>query len=385
MKTCNDIQKIINVLDTTGGNQVYDDTVNRQWGITAEGSVKTDDPLTLVVGLLPYGAVKSWNKEASATEVAQGVIIGLDSDSNEESIAASTQYTVTITNERKRYEGHEAKVSKYSYTSPAAITGTASTDRYNVYYALNNKINAYAGNNVTSYLLSKIAFTGGTDNTGTETDITFGETGTQETSAATVKVAQIDITSGTLAGDNAAGNIWVYDLDGTWSSDSKTLTMGTSAIIVTTAAALTTGQGLVIIDDGSYYQSMGRGGITEIDVTAGFSTGEALVARTGVYEKGQGSTLAARVASYNREKNDVVNYGVQGLDPLNLNDTPNSSYTYTLYTFTVETTSPNALKGEDTNSYMIYLYVSENESTDLGQFETALETVLAKQGVSALA
>ena len=386
MKQIVEKQAIINVLNTTGGNHIYYDTTNKVWGITAEGSVKTDDPLTLVTPLFNYGDVKSYSYEDSAAEVKKAVIVGLSSANGEETIVASTRYKLEIYVPKQRVQGEGNPVYKYAYTSPAALTGTASTDRYNVYTALNTKINAYAGNQVVSYVLHKIAFTGGTDGAGTATDITFGETGTQSTSSATVKVAKAIVTSGTYATDDAAGTIWLYDLSGTWDESSETITCGTSLIVVTTAAALTEAQGLVIIDDGSYYQSISAGGITEVKLTAGFTTAAATVVRTGVYSVGIGSVMAKQVPTYTTNKSDVINYGVEGADFLNMNDDVDSSLTYRKYIFEVEKQWPNALKGTDTTTRLYILWVSDlDTSSELTEFQAALAAVLLKQQTGSLA
>lgn len=385
MKECIEKQAIINVLHTTGGNMVYDDTTNEVWGVCAEGTIKTADPLTLVTPLWNYGDVKAYTYESSAAEVKKAVIVGLSATNTEETIVASTRYKLEIYCPGQRVQGEKNPVYPYAYTSPAALT-SATVDRYNVYTALNTKINNYAGNQVISYVMHKVAFTAGSDGSGSSTDITFGETGTQATSLATVKAAKIIVTSGTFAGGNAAGTVWVYSVSGTWSATSYVTTFATSALEVTTAALLTEAQGLVIIDDGSYYQSASAGGITEVKLCAGFATATASVVRVGVYSTGIGSVMVNQVAVYNNEKTDVMNYGVEGAEPLNMNDTPDATLTYRKYIFEIEKTYPNALKGDNIVSSRFILYVSElNTGTELDEFQAALLAVLKKQKIGTLA
>ena len=57
-------------------------------------------------------------------------------------ITASTKYIIKVGNTRKRYEGAQSSFSTYAVTSDASLSGSAATDRSNVYTSLASKINA---------------------------------------------------------------------------------------------------------------------------------------------------------------------------------------------------------------------------------------------------
>jgi len=363
---------IINTLAAAGAN-LHTDSVTGCYKIVADN---TADPLVPIIPIeIKPKSIKNIRYIAGAEEVKRFWGIGL---SNDEVITASTKYAIDIDYLSYKKESTKRGTEwKYGYTTAAALTGVAATDRYNVYTALNSKINAHTGNFVTSHLVHKVAFTLGTDGAGTATDITIGETGTQETSAETAKIAKIEITSGTLAGNDAAGNIWLYDVSDldAWLSTAKTITMGTSAIVVTTEAAPTQGQGLVIEDDANYFISQdGRGGASVVTLTNGFSLATASIMRDFTYAQGQGDVMLAQKAVYNYKGDDIISGDID----MTFNADPVSTKSYTLAIIEIdERPEPEAgFNNHPSQVKHIHLYLDESESTNLTNLKNALNAVI---------
>jgi hypothetical protein len=280
--------------------QLIDDTTNQQYRI-----VQTSAGLSTVLGPIPYGKTVRYIATDPQREVRQTVLIG---GATVEVVAASTRYRVEIWNYESDYEGKQQGPQIYAYTSSAALSGDAFTDRTNVYTALVNKINAYAGNNVTAYGLVKASYTGGTSTGDAATNFVVGETVTQETSGYTAQVAACSISSGTFAADSAAGTIWFYNRSNTasWLTTAKTLTAAgtaaattltpatTNCVVTVTNATTYTYQGIVVVDDAGYFTShKSRGGINRVSLTAGFATATATVLIAGQYSIGIGTDMLA--------------------------------------------------------------------------------------------
>jgi len=365
---------VINTLGASGAN-FFTDSVTLNHMIVADNSA---NPLVPIIPFeIKAGSIKDIVYITGAEEVRRYWEIGLAA---EETIVASTKYAIDVDYAQYKKEStRRGSSDKYGHTSPAALSGTPSTDRFNVFTALNNKINNDTGNFVTSHLVHKVAFTLGTDGAGTETDITIGETGTQETSAETAKIAKIEVTGGTFAGNDAAGFIWLYDVSdlSAWLATAKTITMGTSAIVVTTGAAPTQGQGLVIEDDANYWISRdGRGGASSISLNAGFVTATATITRDSVYAQGQGDHMLAQVPVYNYKKDDIISGDIENT----YNQAPVSTKSYTLAIIYIE---DRASIEAGTNYHPsqvneLHLYLDESNATNLTNFKSALN---AKKGL----
>lgn len=316
------------VLNTVaaGGNNVVDDATGKQYIIPKTGSGADN-----LLPPIPYGSIKDVEYAAYVTEVTQMAVIGLDS----ESVVAGRKYGIKINRVFDTIEAHGPREFKFNYTAPVVLTGTAGTDRYNMYAALAAKINAYAAPKCEAFILYKIPFTLGTTSTGTVGTTTAsplvtstttnkvrgGSAGVQETSAVTMNIAAIEITSAvgtSLATNDAEGNIWVYNISDTasWNTGIKTLTftdaVNSENIVVTANCALTTatilGQGMVIVDDAGYsaFEELDRTMANEVFLTSGFQTAEVAVARDPYYSTGSGAVLLALTPQLNREGNDVI-------------------------------------------------------------------------------
>jgi len=375
---------IINVLSTTGGDHILDDTTNNIWGITAEGETSSDDPVELVFGrYFDYGKVVSMNWEASQAEVRQIAVFGAEET---ETIVKSTRYAVQIGNSSEKYEGGSRGADIYAYTSPAVLSGTAQTDRANVYQTLINKINA-RNNFVTAYRLVKCAYTGGTSTGDAADDFIVGETVTQETSSVTAKVAKNVISSGAMADDDAAGNLYLYDISDfsslletakTWTGAGTVAGVSTNIVVTQTNASVVTDVGMVILDDADYFiSSVNRGGASEVYAVDGFDDDAWEIGRAAKYSRGIGSYMAKLAPVMSRGKEDVIN--MYGDYMLSMNDDINTALTYRTYTLTMQDDHKDVNGVNHTVYHTYVLFVSElNTGSQLTEFDTALDNVIAK-------
>lgn len=308
-----------------------------------------------------------------------------------ETIVANKRYKVEIIHNFETNEGGKKAIGIYSTVAPAVLSGNAATDRENIFTILKNKINAHDQNYGTAYLLRSVAFTGGT---GTAT-FTIGETVTQTTSGVTAKVAGYTVTSGTIDGDNAAGVIYLYDFssESSWSASSLALTGGTSGVVVTTAAALTLGVGLVFRDDAGYYplRPATREGAPYLAASAGWEVLTAWDApyqtltkdSTGyhfglpaLYERGIGSSLAAGQPVFTPGHENIISGdAVLAMRSADFNVAKN----YTQYTLIKQlATGPSDAGhgGITPKQKAIVIFVDESNSTNLANWETAVENAL---------
>jgi hypothetical protein len=294
----------VGIITTTENTyaQVIDDTTLSQYSIvqTSAGAVR-------ILGPIPYGKTKRLITQTPQVEVQNTVLIG---GATVEVIVAATRYRVEIWNPEADYERFTQGPLIYATVSATTLSGNAYTDRTNVYSALVTKINAYAGNNCTAYGLVKATYSGGTSSGDADTNFVVGETVTQETSTYTAKVAACTIDTGTFAGDNAAGTIWLYALSNEtlWLTTQKTLTAAghvaavsgisaatTNCVVTVTNATVYFNQGIVLVDDAGYFtSSKTRGGINRVGLTAGFATATATVIITGYYSVGVGTDMLAQ-------------------------------------------------------------------------------------------
>lgn len=366
---------VLNAVEAAAANLISDATI-KQWSV-----VKTSAGMVPVIGPFRTGKIRSIESFNPQREIRQLIVIGA---ATEETIVASTRYKVEVGNQEDAYETQHTSPNVYAYTSAAVLSGTASTDRTNVYTALVNKINAYAGNNVTSYGLTKVAYTGGTSTGDAATGFVIGETVTQQTSTLTAKVAKYTITSGTFAADSAAGNIWLYDLSTYtgWLTTAVTLTAaGTAAATVTTPATTNCVvtqtnattlhyQGIVVLDDAGYFTSkLGRGGLSYVETTQGFTAASVEVAIAGQYSIGIGSTMLALKPIFDLTKQQVISGRLEY--ELTNGDAFDSTKTYRKYVVRLADGDENALSGEvEAAEQEVLLYVDYADG-DLADFNTA--------------
>ena len=347
---------------------------------TGTASFTIDVAVTEILPPIPVSYISSITKIASAAEVKQILMFGIAT----ETIVASQRYSIKLGNIFEHYEGETRKVPfTYSYTAPAVLSGVAATDLTNVYTVLAAKINAHSENHVTAYLMYAVAYTLGTSTGDAATNFTIGTLVTQQTSGATAYVAGCSITSGTFFGDNAAGIVYLYNITGTWSSASKTITAASTTEIATTNAALTC-QGLVIVDTAGYYpyNPGTRRGPSWLGCD-GFVSAAPVVPNTatatkygleGVIARGIGSRMAQDIPYFNADKTDYS----QGDPSFILNASPDITKTYTRVDITMKTGQvENPLEGNTMNAQFIYtVWIQEDSGlTNHDAFLAGLATI----------
>jgi len=359
----------LNTVAASGDNLLADATA-KQYTICVDHAA---DPVAQILPPIPYGSIVSVEYIDSNAEVRQVVVLG-SGDATLETIVASTRYKIKIVENFGDVGSERPKTSTYSYTSPAALSGSASTDRYNVYAALISKINAYAGNNVYASRTILVPFTLGDDGSGTELNFLVGETVTQATSSVTASVGRSIINSGTMAGGDAAGFLYLYDISSYTTLDTgtdRTWTGGTTTCVATgTAAGIKVNAGITIIDDANYFTSdKHRGGVTQI-FQDGFDEDVITVTRDGEYADGIGSVLNSLYPVYTRDKRDVVS----GEDKWHsVYDTPNAAKVYTKCVITFKGGVPETQAGVQGDIYQEYiLYADESNGTNLTNLKSAL-------------
>ena len=380
--------------NNTGGgvgatdNVFYDATS----GYTAICEQASADPLSNILPIIQHGDKVTSSIQYAQQEIPQILLIG----KTEETIVAGSVYKVMLGAIYDKYETQKQELGNYSCVAPAAVS--AATDRYNVYSALVAKINAYAGNNVTAYLAHSVAFDSGTDggvtcsgfttnSEATAEKVRFGSSGEQTTSNVTAKVAGIDVTSGAFTDDDAEGTIWLYDVSDvdSWLSASKTFAVtDVLTLTVTTAAVLTQGQAIVIVDDTGYFYpyDSNRTGITSAYLAGDFEDATVEVARVGQYAIGYGTRMLNDLPVWDRSGEDVV----RGNPDYNFpeGDQPLAGKYYSLITLTVDRKANKDALGNMTveNQVVMELYVEQdsiaNPSTnDLTRFYALIGTAIA--------
>jgi len=360
---------ILNTIEDTRVNLIQD---TNEWGI-----VKTSAGNELLLGMFRIGKLVRVESFDPAAEVRQLVVIG--ADATPEVITASTRYKIEIGNPDDKYESQKKGPAIHAYTTPVTIDVDAAVNRLNVYTALAAKINAYAGNNVTAYTLTYTDFTSGDSVGDTHTNYVAGELVTQETSNVTARIAKSVITSGTFAGTDAAGYLWLFDLSdiAAWLITAKELTAaGDSNCICTTTNATTVhGYGMIVEDDAGYFISnISRAGVNWVGATQGWIVSVAEIALAYGYAEGIGSVMAQLIPRYDQSKQSVISGFLEY--ELQNDDTFDIAKTYRKYVFTLKDGDENALSAEKENSeFEIILYCDYGDTSDLGDLDTAISAL----------
>lgn len=373
---------ILNSIEASGAQVIYDNTAC-EWAI-----VKTAAAKELLIGSIPYGKTVKVEYFDPLGERRQLITVGATATT--ETIVASTRYQVTVWNPEDSYETQRQVPIPFSYTSSATLSGTAATDRAVVFRALRDKINNYPRVFCTAYTLTYAAYTGGTSSGDADTNFAVGEIVTQETSGLTAQVALCTITTGTFAGDNAAGNIWLFNLSNetTWLTTAKTLTAvghaaatillpaTTNCVVSVTNATTVHGQGLAIRDNAGYFTSaIARGGKNYVGLTQGFATLAPVVSIAAVYSLSIGDDMIAQKPVFDVSNQDLI-HGNLRYDFQN-SDLPVSGYTYEKCVITVADGDEEAMGGIITPAYKQYIVYANYADSDLADFKTALTTIAA--------
>ena len=370
---------IIPTLEASGTN-VVDDTTGLYWSVMKASASAT------ALMTFPYGKIQSYNYVTSQAEVLQLSTIG--ASTSKETIVASTSYAIEIGNPEQSYETHKTFPIVHSFTSAVTLSGTPATDRTNVYTGLISKINNYAGNNATAYPISLVAYTLGTSSGDDTEAFILGETLTQETSAITAKVAAFTLDTNEFAGDDAEGNLWLYDISDvdSWDAGTKTWTATTyaagvtSGLVVTgTAASQVHSTGIAIVDLAGYFTSkISRGGINWVGLKRGFSVDTVTVGRAGIYALGIGTLMLAQRPVFDHSKQDLISGSLEY--DFQDGDLPVAGDTYTKYIFVYLDGDEDSIgsTAEASLSTKI-LYIEEDSGlTNQAAFISAADTAAAK-------
>lgn len=375
------IYRIINTLDTTGGNNVKDDTVAEEVVICVLNST---DPVVPYAPPIPYGRHISTDKYSPYAEVKQIACIG--AETTKETVVASTVYKLMIGSPQHTNETKKGVLITHSYLSPATLV-SAAVDRAQLYTSLVAKINAYTNNYCTAYSLTYAAYTLGTSVGDADTNFIIGETVTQETSTKTARVAKCDITSGTFAADNAAGNIWLFDKSATvaggWLTTLKKLNaaghvagVSTNCEVSVTNATTVEDTGIAIEDDAGYFTSSpNREGKNQIYLNSAFVVDVVEYELAAVYSEGIGSVMYALQPVYDVSKQDVVSgkreYGFQTAPD------PTKNYYKYVIRWKGQAHDVNGQMEEFENVLVLYVH-DLNTGTQVDEFDAALTAALVK-------
>ena len=324
---------VINATRASHADLWYDAT-NKTWGFIGDGastggSIATGVEANSIFEPLPlYTANPTLQLyyQASAAEVRQWACIG--DVATKETIVAATKYSIAIRQESKRYE-KAPKDFKYNFTSATTLSGTAATDRANVYKGLKTAMSKYKDNNISTYQLIYLVFTTG----GTAVPVTGTTLMTQGTSGATGYLMSVTLTGGSWGGGDAAGHVWIAVVSGTATATTDTWTWTASGTLTGVISGTDLWSGLAMRDDAYYYSSdVSRGGKTEYTL-GGFTTDVIDTTVAAVYAFGIGTDMLAvnRAAQFDLMKEDIY-LG----DPENIFDVPvlgGSTYTLLCITF----------------------------------------------------
>lgn len=310
---------------------------------TAANAVNSGGTLT-ITGLMAIktASITSMTKQVSVLEVQQVVTIG---SSTSPVVTAATKYQLKIAAYGGTVrEGAINQLLSFGYTSPYVLTGSAPTDRYNLFSALATKINRTQSAYVTAYALITITQT----NTSA---FAVGEIVTQSVSGATGIV---------VAG--TTGTLTLGVISGTFTSASATLTGSITGTASATAATIVLGLGLRIVDDAGYYapytsQSFERGP-SEILVTAGFAQSDLVVTTAGVVGVGQGTRMLSNVPVRELTSGNLA----QGYWFFPVNNPPLTGDHYTTYTITSTLSAFQDALSDNAERHEVVqiLYIDEN-------------------------
>ena len=391
------LRAILNEYNAGANQYVYHDTVDNKWVISQDATVASPVDLFPPIheGQTLLAGVDVLTSQLETT--ALSLLIDDNFNGIPQVVSASTNYKIEFDWSTEKQETGLKGPRPYTYQSPVVLTGNAATDRLNMYTVLVAKINNDAYNNVSAQLVSLVAFTlgqdsGGTGATGFATQVatnkvTYGSPGLQSTSGATVNIAGCVITSGTIAGNDAAGYIYVYNLaTAAWAATVETTVftdaLSSEAIVVTTNAALTTGQGLIVIDDAGYYPARPnprRGATSVYAVKSSFTMARPSLVRVPLYGRGYGTRMLQDWPAYDLGGQNVVS----GDANFTVNALPVAGYTYTAFVIHVHTSpSPDPISNMTQGNTIDYvLWAKENATvngvgTAPAQLATDLQTIV---------
>jgi hypothetical protein len=320
---------------------------------TAASIVSTSGNITTIAGLPPIVApqmsVKSVTAVAGANEVTQVLNITLAA-----TVTADTNYSLRFKFADERYQNEAAEPQLLRAQTPNALSGSAATDKHNIYARLAYQFNASQRfkRRAVAYAVFTLTYTGQTAN------FTVGSTVVGGTSGARgIILSQAD---GGATGTLTLATIPGYSSSFQAEALTEILASGAAGTGDGTAAVLTLGVKLQINDRAGYYPINGfDGGALIVYPNEGFVRSDIVVGTAAVYSKFTGANLLEMrpVKQYSSEN---LNSGY--IDHANLNNQPTSGNLYNLVIIEVEenlsTTAINeagGLSGAVTRTYGLYL------------------------------
>lgn len=300
--------------------------------VAVSGSICQIPGLPPIVG--PNMKVKAVSAITGNAETLQKLYITLAA-----TMVAGTRYELGITFEDEEYEGQRMAALPIAY-DPTSLTGTAATDKHNMYYSLAYKINRVNRfkNKVTAYAITTLAYNTQTANYNVGAVLTGATSG-----AKALILADADGgATGTLTLAAIAGYSSVFTLGEIVADDGGT--PGSA-----TAGAQTLGVRLELRDSAGYYPINGpRGGKTIVYASGGFVQTDVVTNTAAVYAKLTGALIAdmVPVKEYTSE-----NLASGYIDFSNLNNQPNTANTYNLVLIDVEESLSATGMADATNQF----------------------------------
>lgn len=284
----------------------------------------------LLVPPILKGSILSIDTEASAAESVQYVTVA-DAD---EVIVAKARYSVSMEFPKDRNQGatHDRRI--FAVNAPDTLSGTAATDRTNLYTRLVNKINAYVPQFTKAKLATLFTFKGAA--TVTTAGFTAGAIWYVGASyAAATWTGFVAKTTGALA--NATGQkVLLVTISGTFPSAPTTDVFKAKAddavqSVADAGSTYTSGQGVVVYDQGGYFSlkdKLGRGGAPIIFNSPTFTSRPAVL-QAAVLSRGIGTDMLAMAPEFNKNRDGVIRGDLQR----QYTDLPVVGKTYKLYIF----------------------------------------------------
>jgi hypothetical protein len=294
---------------------------------SAASVVSTSGNITTISGLpqivAPQMKVKAVTAVTGAAETTQVLNITLAA-----TVVADGKYSLRFKFADERYENNAAEPQLLRAQAPSALSGSAATDKHNIYARLAYQFNASQRfkRRAVAYAVFTLTYTGQTAN------FTVGSTVVGGTSGARgILLSQADA--------GATGTLTLAAIPGYTSSFSaealtEILASGAAGTGDGTGAVLTLGTKLQINDRAGYYPINGfDGGALIVYPNEGFVRTDIAVGTAAVYSKFTGADLLQMrpVKQYSSEN---LNSGY--IDYANMNNTPTSGNTYNLVIIEVE-------------------------------------------------
>lgn len=318
---------------------------------TADVQTPAGTDLVIITGLPAFHTDEylGYSSEAAVAETAQiARILG-----SALTVHSSMRYTLKWGNSSTQEFGYMGSLKPVSYNSPATLSGSAATDRHNLYVDLARKINLDPRNFLTAYPVVTVTHAAGTFTVGTTvTGATTGATGIVVTSSsgnATIRLTSLSpykIYAGT---ENLSNGVGTFAL--------ATITLGTS---------------LDLIDDGRYYDAKGKKkGATTIELSGDWNNATNLTISTAaVYSRGQAADLTARIPVLERTSGNLAS----GQWNMALNNAPIAGKTYIKYSIKLRKNAQmSASMSNGAQSIdQVYVVWARTDATGQSNFQTAI-------------